>query len=390
LGVLKNLVLPLTVIVLMLAMFSYLGQQPAQLVLTPEGVSEWGDGYVAEISGELSMTQSEYNIEDNEQPEFPINIQLTVNSEDLYHDTFDDMILKLNGQIRAFTNGIQVYNGYFEELYSGLLLDYESKTLIFTPNEPDSAGVEFSDLTFNVGDEFKVELYSDGHIHGSMWHDDQNGQYYEWDDWSMGWNTAVATWDTKIVGNNGDDPIDTGPGILAGHVQTAGGVAIPGVTVSIASKTGTTDNSGDFTITEIPAGDYSLTASKSGYESYTDDSVRIRANQTKDKTITLMAIGQDDPDPDLDSDGDGFTDVEEIAAGTDPFDPLDFPTDPDELPSFEWNTWVTVLVIIGIVAAILIYLLFKGGFMGMIFAAIALAIMLMIAWLAGAGLLNGG
>ncbi|HWQ46253.1 MAG TPA: carboxypeptidase regulatory-like domain-containing protein [Longilinea sp.] len=51
---------------------------------------------------------------------------------------------------------------------------------------------------------------------------------------------------------------------ISGQV-TAGGLPLAGVVVSAGSKNATSDASGNYTITEVPAGSYTLTASKSGY-----------------------------------------------------------------------------------------------------------------------------
>jgi len=39
-----------------------------------------------------------------------------------------------------------------------------------------------------------------------------------------------------------------------------------------------------------------------------------------------LVVSAYNPDPTADTDGDGFTDVVEVYEGTDPCDPLDFPT----------------------------------------------------------------
>jgi len=104
------------------------------------------------------------------------------------------------------------------------------------------------------------------------------------------------------------------------------------------------------------------------------------------QTITMSVFNEPPPDPDLDSDGDGWTDAEDIAAGTDPFDPNDYPTDP-VLQDFEWTTWVIIILIIAIIVAIILFIVFGGGLMGGVFALIAFAVLAVVAWMAGAGLL---
>ncbi|HJV36669.1 S8 family serine peptidase [Geomonas sp.] len=59
----------------------------------------------------------------------------------------------------------------------------------------------------------------------------------------------------------------------------AGGPVVSGANVSIAGKTGTTEMSGYFTITGIPAGTYTLTISATGYATYTNSSYAVTADQ---------------------------------------------------------------------------------------------------------------
>jgi thermitase len=58
------------------------------------------------------------------------------------------------------------------------------------------------------------------------------------------------------------------PGSITGSVTDAeGGSPIVGAMVSDGTRTATTDTSGEYTIADVPAGSYGVTASKEGYES---------------------------------------------------------------------------------------------------------------------------
>ncbi len=53
----------------------------------------------------------------------------------------------------------------------------------------------------------------------------------------------------------------------------------------------------------------------------------------------------DVPDQDLDSDGDGWTDAEEIAAGSDPYDATSTPlTVPSQFLGVAWYVWVLAII----------------------------------------------
>jgi len=64
--------------------------------------------------------------------------------------------------------------------------------------------------------------------------------------------------------------VDSGPvppGTITGQVTDAeDGSAIYGAQVSDGTRTATTDASGEYTVADVPAGDYEVTASKEGYE----------------------------------------------------------------------------------------------------------------------------
>ena len=52
---------------------------------------------------------------------------------------------------------------------------------------------------------------------------------------------------------------------VSGAIVDSGGAPLPGVSVSVGSASALTDAGGNYTITGIPAGDYTLTPSKTGY-----------------------------------------------------------------------------------------------------------------------------
>lgn len=88
-------------------------------------------------------------------------------------------------------------------------------------------------------------------------------------------------------------------GAISGKVtdQTTGN-PIAGVTVIIqqVSKTVITDNSGEYRITEIDAGNYSLTATKDGYIS-SNVNIKIIANQTTNVSFALSTLPAEPSDP---------------------------------------------------------------------------------------------
>lgn len=69
---------------------------------------------------------------------------------------------------------------------------------------------------------------------------------------------------------------------ISGTVRSgsATGPGLAGATVTIAGKTVTTSNRGTFTLSGIPAGTYSLSISKTGYITYTNDAYAVGSNQS--------------------------------------------------------------------------------------------------------------
>jgi len=75
-------------------------------------------------------------------------------------------------------------------------------------------------------------------------------------------------------------------GTLSGTV-TSGGVAIPGVTVSVSGLTTTTAADGTYSIGSIPTGSYPVSYAKSGYATQTAG-VSILASQTTSSSVALV------------------------------------------------------------------------------------------------------
>jgi hypothetical protein len=115
-----------------------------------------------------------------------------------------------------------------------------------------AAGSSYSHLDYNTfaGTSNSLMVYALGS--GSAIHDPGPVTAALLED--LGW--AMAS-DTFIVS-----------GLVWGWEVT--GPLVEGALVSVAGKTATTNSSGIFTITGIPAGTYTLTISKAGYDTYTD------------------------------------------------------------------------------------------------------------------------
>ncbi|WP_129630290.1 clostripain-related cysteine peptidase [Candidatus Oscillochloris fontis] len=68
---------------------------------------------------------------------------------------------------------------------------------------------------------------------------------------------------------------------VSGRITTSSGTAISGVTVSDGTRTATTNSTGDYTLSGVPAGSYTLTPTKSGYSfSPTTRSINVSGNLT--------------------------------------------------------------------------------------------------------------
>ena len=84
---------------------------------------------------------------------------------------------------------------------------------------------------------------------------------------------------------------NTTPGSITGHVtDSSTGAAISGATVSYSGGSTTTDSSGSYSFSSVPAGSYTLTASQSGYNSQTGSvSVTAGAGSTLNLQLTPVS-----------------------------------------------------------------------------------------------------
>lgn len=83
---------------------------------------------------------------------------------------------------------------------------------------------------------------------------------------------------------------NTTPGSITGHVtDSSTGAAISGATVSYSGGSTTTDSSGGYTLNNVPAGTYNVTAAQSGYTSQTS-SVTVNTATASTLNFQLAAV----------------------------------------------------------------------------------------------------
>ena len=75
---------------------------------------------------------------------------------------------------------------------------------------------------------------------------------------------------------------------LTGLVKGTGGAGLPGVTVTLGTKSVTTDSAGSFVISGIAAGTYTLVISKDGYARYSNSAFNVSSNLSI--TLTMPQI----------------------------------------------------------------------------------------------------
>jgi hypothetical protein len=91
-------------------------------------------------------------------------------------------------------------------------------------------------------------------------------------------------------------PITASTGTLHGHIADPTGAVIPGATISITNALGvtartvTSDASGSFSATGLPAGSYIVQATVKGFAQFTSQTLSLEAGQSKRVDIS-MAIG---------------------------------------------------------------------------------------------------
>ncbi len=78
-------------------------------------------------------------------------------------------------------------------------------------------------------------------------------------------------------------------GTISGTVTNSGGTAISGATVSYSGGSTTSASNGTYTLSNVPVGAVSVTASATGYQSSTQ-SVTVTANATTTQNFTLSAL----------------------------------------------------------------------------------------------------
>ena len=77
-------------------------------------------------------------------------------------------------------------------------------------------------------------------------------------------------------------------GTIQGHVTNASGAALAGATVAYGGGSTTTDSSGNYSLTQVPAGTVQVSASLTGYQTATQN-VTVTAGQTTTVNFTLTA-----------------------------------------------------------------------------------------------------
>lgn len=97
------------------------------------------------------------------------------------------------------------------------------------------------------------------------------------------------TWDLYGCYRGNRVAVVTDVGTIAGNVKNSSGQNLVGATVTTSpgSYTGTTNANGNYTISSVPVGTYSVTASKSGYNPSTQTGKTVNTNQTTTVNFTL-------------------------------------------------------------------------------------------------------
>jgi uncharacterized protein YfaP (DUF2135 family) len=84
---------------------------------------------------------------------------------------------------------------------------------------------------------------------------------------------------------------------IVGHVSDASGASLPGVRVTVTntrtgiSTTVTTGSSGTYSVPELMAGEYSVSATKGGSDTYTECGIRLYSAETSRVDIRLRVGG---------------------------------------------------------------------------------------------------
>ena len=86
-------------------------------------------------------------------------------------------------------------------------------------------------------------------------------------------------------------------GALAGSVADVSGAAVPGAEVKVVNngtgqtRSQTTSSSGDFSFPDLPAGIYTVTATKTGFQ-LTKQEIEVAVAKTSNLTMTLGVASQ--------------------------------------------------------------------------------------------------
>lgn len=260
------------IIIVLVAVYSTFG--PLQMISTPKDIFTMEGDFVGQLRGEVNMLNSEYNLFLNEQPEFPHGMSITYDGSNQYHATRENVIqLHINGQLVIKVNGITKWEmNYMTVVPTGLFPDFHEETYIFIPpSEIDPQGRTIDSIDFQDGDIIHAEIYTDGHVAGSWFHDDQFGGYYQYE--QINFFQKVATWEATVIYDEGDDepPINGEPPIdeyltdVAGTVQDSENNKLANVECSVQGYTSTlSESDGHYELQDIPY-NWTITFTKEGY-----------------------------------------------------------------------------------------------------------------------------
>jgi len=167
---------------------------------------------------------------------------------------------------------------------------------------------------------------------------------------------------------------ETGTGSYGGQATTNGGNFLSGVTVTIGEQTDITDSNGWWLITDIPAGSYTITGVKSGYQTFsygvtitdtTEGQISVYMpiidtppvthetdtdNDGMDDDWEIQYFGNLDQPANLDYDDDGLTNIMEYEGGTDPTVP-----EGGVETEYEWTDYGYMAALGGIILAAVVF-----------------------------------
>ncbi|MBE6526548.1 MAG: hypothetical protein E7Z63_02100 [Thermoplasmata archaeon] len=103
-----------------------------------------------------------------------------------------------------------------------------------------------------------------------------------------GYSTSITMNEGDIIVKNVTLTSASTTSNVSGKVTGTYGAALSGVTVSIGSMNTTTDSSGSYAFSDVPEGDYTITATKSGYDDYSEP-FHVNAGFEITKNIAMTA-----------------------------------------------------------------------------------------------------